>query len=590
MKYRLRNNYPINPDEALPAILKDRGVEDIEHFMFPSSACELSAYDLENIIDAAQLLLKHLRENSSILEIVDCDADGFTSSAILWLYIKNIFPHAKLSFMVHEHKQHGLSDVIDKIEDCPEYNLVICPDAASFDVKEHKRLQDLGIDCLILDHHEQLYDDDGKPVISSCSNTIIVNNQLSPKYKNKSLCGAGVVYKFCEVLDDMLDIELAQNFLDLVALGEIADVMDRTTAETNYLMLEGLSNINNKGFQTLLESQSYSLKEKATFPWPGLNPIDIAFYIAPLINAITRVGSITEKETMFYCFIDPDKPVPSTKRGARQGDLETAAGQTARVGANAKARQNKLKEKAIDLVDFKIQKEDLLRNNIIVVEIEPSDNIPQELGGLVAMAIVSKYHRPCLIARRSSKNELQGSLRSDGNFSALPSLKKYLEESNFFNYVAGHDNAAGYGIDANKLDKFLEYSNKNLPPDAFENCYTVDYALDARKDNVDLLTSLASHPEFFGNHIDEVKLIIENIPLVNIMAMGANKDSMKISFNGVDYIRFKDLEFVEQVVKNRLKLLTVYGRANLNTFAGRTTIQIFIDDYDFEEDNSKYEF
>ena len=140
---------------------------------------------------------------------------------------------------------------------------------------------------------------------------------------------------------------------------------------------------------------------------------------------------------MFYCFIDPDKAVPSTKRGARPGDLETAAGQTARVGANAKARQNKLKEKAIDLVDFKIQKEDLLRNNIIVVEIEPSDNIPQELGGLVAMAIVSKYHRPCLIARRSSKNELQGSLRSDGNFSALPSLKKYLEESNFFNYVAG---------------------------------------------------------------------------------------------------------------------------------------------------------
>ena len=109
---------------------------------------------------------------------------------------------------------------------------------------------------------------------------------------------------------------------------------------------------------------------------------------------------------MFYCFIEPDKVVKSTKRGAKLTDTETAAGQTARVGANAKARQNKLKEKAIDLVDFKIQKNDLLQNNIIVVEIDPEDNIPQELGGLVAMAIVSKYHRPCLIARRSSKNEL----------------------------------------------------------------------------------------------------------------------------------------------------------------------------------------
>ena len=206
------------------------------------------------------------------------------------------------------------------------------------------------------------------------------------------------------------------------------------------------------------------------------------------------------------------------------------------------------------------------------------------------MAIVSKYHRPCLIARRNDKNELQGSLRSDGNFSALPSLKKYLEESNYFNYVAGHDNAAGYGIDANKLDKFIEFANKDLPQDAFENCYTVDYVLDARQNNAALLESLASHPEFFGNHIDEVKIIVKNISLASIMVMGANKDSMKISYNGIDYVRFKDSDFVDAISDNRLKLLTVYGRANLNTFMGRTSIQVFIDDYDFEEDESKYEF
>ena len=591
MKYRLRNNYPTNPNDALAAILRDRGVQDIEKFMYPTFACELNPYDLENIEAAAEMLLKHLRNNSNILFVVDCDADGFTSSSILWLYVKSIFPQAKLNFTVHEHKQHGLSDKIDWLENTIEhFDLVIVPDAGSYDVEYHQRLWEMGTDVLCLDHHEQLYDDNGQPVISKFPNTIIVNNQLSPKYMNKSLCGAGVVYKFCEVLDDTLGVELSHNYLDLVALGEIADVMDRTNVETNYLMLEGLSNITNKGFQTLLAAQSFSLKEKAVYPWPDLNPIDIAFYIAPLINAITRVGSIKEKETMFYCFIEPDKEVQSTKRGAKLGETETAAEQTARVGTNAKNRQNKLTEKAIDLVDFKIQKEDLLQNNIIVVEIEPSDNIPQELSGLVAMAIVSKYHRPCLIARRNDKNELQGSLRSDGNFSALPSLKKYLEESNYFNYVAGHDNAAGYGIDANKLDKFIEFANKDLPQDAFENCYTVDYVLDARQNNAALLESLASHPEFFGNHIDEVKIIVKNISLASIMAMGANKDSMKISYNGIDYVRFKDSDFVDTIGDNRLKLLTVYGRANLNTFMGRTSIQVFIDDYDFEEDESKYEF
>ena len=518
------------------------------------------------------------------------DCDGFTSSSILWLYIKHIFPKANLNFTLHEHKQHGLDDKIDWLETLNDIDLVICPDSASYDVEEHARLADLNIDCLVLDHHEQLYDTDGNPVISTAPNTVIVNNQLSPHYENKSLCGAGVVYKFCEVLDEILGIHQAQEYMDLVALGEIADVMDRTTTETNYLMLEGLSYIQNKGFQTLLASQSYSLKEKATFPWSGLTPIDIAFYIAPLINALTRVGSMKEKEAMFYCFVEPDRVLPSTKRGAKPGDTETAAEQTARVGKNAKARQDKLKEKAIDLIDFKIQKNDLASNNIILVEIEPEDNIPPELTGLVAMAIVNKYNKPVMIGRRNDKGEINGSIRSSGNFAGLPSFKQFLEESNLMNYVAGHDAAAGFGINATLDERLLNYSNAVLNDDDFKKCYTVDYILDAGDNNTELLTVLASHPEFFGNHIDEIKFVIKNITLSNVMAMGANKDSMKISCNGVDYVRFKDMDFVDTVMNNRMDKLTVYGRANLNTFAGRTSIQVFIDDYELLKDENKYDF
>ena len=591
MNYKLRKVYTTNPEKALQDILQDRGVKDIENFLYPTSSCELDPYSLENIDLAASMLLKHLRANNKIMFVVDSDADGVTSSSILWLYIKHIFPKARLDFTMHEHKQHGLDDKIDWLETLNDIDLVICPDSASYDVEEHNRLADLGIDCLVLDHHEQLYDSDGNPVNSTAPNTIIVNNQLSPLYINKSLCGAGVVYKFCEALDEILGIKQAQEYLDLVALGEIADVMDRTNTETNYLMLKGLSYINNKGFKTLLAAQSYSLKEKAVFPWPGLTPIDIAFYIAPLINAITRVGSMKEKEAMFYCFIEPDKPLQSTKRGAKEGDIETAAEQTARVGKNAKARQDKLKEKAIDLIDFKIQKNDLANNNIIIVEIEPEDNIPPELTGLVAMAIVNKYNKPVMIGRINDKNELHGSIRSSGNFAGLPSFKQFLEESSLVNYVAGHDSAAGFGIDNINKEQLLNYSNSNLNENDFNKCYIVDYILNATNNNVELLTVLASHPEYFGNHIDEIKFIIKNIPLSNIMVMGTNKDSMKISYNGVDYVRFKDADFISEVMNYRTtSLLTVYGRANLNTFAGRTSIQVFIDDYELIEDETRYDF
>lgn len=73
MKYKLRKNYTKNPDYALQEILESRGVEKFEDFVRPSSKCELNPYDLENIELAADLLLKHLRNNSHICMIVDCD-------------------------------------------------------------------------------------------------------------------------------------------------------------------------------------------------------------------------------------------------------------------------------------------------------------------------------------------------------------------------------------------------------------------------------------------------------------------------------------------------------------------------------------
>ena len=282
--------------------------------------------------------------------------------------------------------------------------------------------------------------------------------------------------------------------------------------------------------------------------------------------------------------------MPSTKRGAKAEDTEPAAEQAARVGKNAKSRQDKIKEKAMDIIDFKIQKYDLLENNIILIELDENDDIPQEMTGLIAMNVVTKYHKPCMIGRRNYNNELQGSIRSDNNFAGLPSFKAFLEDSGLMTYVAGHAGAAGWGLEGNRIEDLLQYANNHLSASDFENCYIVDYILNAKENNIDLLTEIASHPEFFGNHIDEIKIVIKNISLGNIMIMGTNKDSMKISYNGIDFVRFKDADFIEQIIENRSKTLTIYGRANLNSFMGKTSIQMFIDDYEFEEDAHKYDF
>ena len=590
MNYRLRKEYTKNSKECLKEILIDRGVNDIDNFLSPSKKCELNPYLLDNIKEGAEMLLKHLRKENRICVICDADADGYSSSSILWLYIKKVFPSSNLDFTIHEHKQHGLEDKTDWFINEEQYDLIIAPDAASFDGKFMRQLQEIGTEVLCLDHHT--LPDDYDMEKETPSNAIIINNQLSPNYPNKSLCGAGVVYKFCEVLDDVLGINLANEFIDLAALGEIADVMNRCDVETNYIIMEGLRNIKNEGLMALIEAQSYSLKERAQYPYSGLTPIDIAFYIAPLINAIIRVGSLQEKETLFYCFTDPNKVVKSTKRGAKPEDTETASEQTARVGANAKARQNKIKERALDLIDFKIQKENLNENNIIIVELEEEDKIPQEMTGLIAMAVVSKYGKPCMIGRKNSLGNVQGSIRSDGNFAGLPSFKKFLEESQLMNFVAGHDNSAGWGIKEDNLEELLEYANKNLNDEDFSSSYLVDYVFKAdERELIPVGMEIASCPELFGNGIDEVKVIITDIPLSNILIMGADKSSIKISSNYVDYIKFKDLDFIEEVMDSRQKKITIKGRFNLNNWQNHKSLQVFIEDYDFqEEDDSRFDF
>lgn len=91
----------------------------------------------------------------------------------------------------------------------------------------------------------------------------------------------------------------------------IGDMMDLNELETRYIVEQGLANVKNLFLIYLIEKQSYSLGEGP------LTPTKISFYIVPLVNALIRVGTDQEKEIMFEAFINGEKMVPSTKRGAK---------------------------------------------------------------------------------------------------------------------------------------------------------------------------------------------------------------------------------------------------------------------------------
>ena len=140
-------------------------------------------------------------------------------------YIHARFPSAveKISYGFHEGKVHGI-----KLDEIPAgTTLVIAPDSSSNDYTEHETLQQRGIDVVVLDHHQA-----EKVSEYAC----VVNNQLCD-YPTKSLSGVGIVYKLCQYLDMICGgTPCADDYLDIVALGLVGDMMDARDMETHYLI------------------------------------------------------------------------------------------------------------------------------------------------------------------------------------------------------------------------------------------------------------------------------------------------------------------------------------------------------------------
>lgn len=196
---------------------------------------------------------------------------------------------------------------------------------------------------------------------------------MSSLYQNKDLCGAGVTWQFCKYLDKMFNVNYADEYMDLAALGLVSDMMSMLSLENRYIVHTGLAHIKNYFFKALCEKQSFSMGGKVT-------PITVAFYITPLINAMIRAGADDEKQRCFEAFIDGHKMVPSNKRGAK-GTMEELAIESARECTNARAKQNRTLDKVVETLEIKIHKYNLLENKILFIRLDDED-FPPELNGL----------------------------------------------------------------------------------------------------------------------------------------------------------------------------------------------------------------
>lgn len=577
MKYQLIN--PINQNySTIEQILTNRGIpkNNIYHYLNTTDD-DINSFmelDEEKLKAAAAYLIKTITNKENCLVIIDSDADGFTSSAILINYLHDLFPawvETNLDYRVHDGKQHGLNDHINWIIKSQKYSLVIIPDAGSNDTEECTKLKENNINTIVLDHH--LCD-----IVNP--DAIVINNQLSD-YPNKDFSGAGVVWQFCRYLDFLLKKDNANNYLDLMALGLCADMMSMTSIETKHLENKGFQNLKNPFFVNLSEKNAYSMNNK-------VNHMSVAFYIAPYINAICRSGTIEEKTLTFESMLKfkAFKMLPSTKRGHTVGEMEQLVEQVMRIVTNVKNRQTKAQDAGLQTIEKMIEEQHLLDHKVLLFLLEPGQ-VDKNIAGLIANKIMAKYQRPtCLLTKVIDNGNIsyQGSARGCDKV-GINDFKSICAETDLTMFETGHPGAFGLGILQENIPAFIEKTDELLKDMPNEAMYYVDYIYQGNAIKSDDILTIASMEDLWGKDIDEPFICVEHLKVTSDMVTVYNKknNTLKITTpQGISLIKFKatDEECYMLQNTNGYYELNIIGRAHQNEWMGNVSPQIFIQDYD----------
>lgn len=580
-------------DDYLERILSQAGVKDIYEFLHVNKKNTHDPFLLKNMNEGIELLHENLHKTIFIKR--DPDVDGYTSSAYLKGFITDIAPDTKIIVGGSYQKKHGLK--IDDIKDyVEEIDLIIIPDAGSGkeSVCVYKEIKEkYKIPILVLDHHEL------------CCETLdyaTVINCHDGNYPNETLSGVGVVHKFCLGYAKRYRIreEVCNYYMDLVALGMIADSMDMRNLETRYYALEGLKeeNIHNLLIKELALKNEEEMKL-------GFTLNSVGWVIAPKINGVIRYGKKEEQDDLFraLCGEKDDREYQPRRKNKNDPkppvEIHSLQKTMARVCTNVKQRQDKDVRLYMNELDKEIVNKKLDKNSVIIIDAtEIVDK--KTVTGLVANKLAEKYYRPIVILRIKDDKTFGGSGRNYDK-GIVKDFRKFLNETEVFE-CEGHPSAFGVAIKKEDLPIAIERCNQKLKLDDLTTIHQVDYEVKADQLTPQTVLKVANSYEIWGKGVPEPSFVITNIviPAKDIIGYGDNKGVIRFTYNGVDYIKKYCCkgEWEEMTLRNRNVLgenkktlsLTVIGNFVLNEWEGQRFPQVkikFFESNEYIQENKK---
>ena len=546
---------------------------------------DLRFYDpflFRDMAAAVDLIISHIKKGNKIVIYGDYDADGVTSSVILFETLKIL--QAKVEVYLPDRVTEGYGLNLGAIDQIVEqgFSLVITVDNGIRNKEEVKYAISKGLEVIVTDHHIL---PEEKEVLPPC---LIINPaDSSDSYPWPYLAGVGVSFKLVSALVYKANLPLNQKrliiekSLDLVAVGTIADMVS-LLGENRLLVKRGLQLLNqSKGLNELVKISKGNNNKK-------LEAWNVGWQIGPRLNAASRLGHANSAFALL-----------NAETEAEAADLAYELNQR-------NLERQKITEEIIAQVELQIDPANV--PPIIIGTASEEQAWNEGVIGLVAGRICEKYYRPTLIITRiiesagvdpetnqliPGKTSFKASGRSIEDLNLIASIS---EASEFLDKYGGHPMACGFSVDSEeKLEKFKtkirEIAAAKLAGKELAPRLRIEAELPIEIVNLDLAEEIATLAPF-GQNNGQPKFVSYNLRVDEIITLGFDNQHIKFRLSSAEKAFAKGIWAISFGCAQEYKAVRVGDLVNvvyyldINEFNGRREAQLRIVDFRPAETNN----
>lgn len=536
----------IKKDSALSieeVVERNTGI-NISEFLNPPEDLYIKGLDA-----AADRIRKAIADGESITIYGDYDADGITSSTIIFVTIKKLnYDNVRVILPKRFSEGYGLSmAAVDRVES----GLLITIDNGITAVEEIAHAKNKGLGVVVLDHH--LRREDG--LIPEAD--VVVDPSAIEGSDFNHYCGAGIAFKLAKIM--LNDEILLDRLSGLAAIGTVADVMPLVHENRN-IVIRGIRSINNgvmvPGLAALL--QKLDLYE--------VNEGDFGFKLGPIINAAGRLLDDGAKR-VFNLLISG---------GAKAERLAEEL-----IALNDERKR--LVEENMAYCEQIIEDECMYGENplLIYTTATSEQKFGEGVVGVLAGRLAEKYKVPAIVLTEGEDGILKGSGRSDGTIH----LKQLLDTAeDLLARYGGHAGAAGLSVTIDNVEALRARLSEGVK--AFPQAEVVDdaiyYDLEVNASQLPAVMEKLKRFAPFGEgnprpvfKVNGVMLLPRGGRFYNLM--GKDGQHLKLFARGFDAVGFDMADKYKEA--NEPMQLELLGFLGENRFMNNVTLQVELKDF-----------